>query len=108
MGFNDIMKGSSEQLKLDFKELSDSLLDPNQIPIISGPLPSLDALVGFLLRDYCNTVGVTFDYFDTFWKPNTFNKEVGSTPIIYVPGSLHSIIRLRSDNDLSMTQAQLI
>jgi hypothetical protein len=27
VGFNDIMKGSSEGLKLDFKELIDSLLD---------------------------------------------------------------------------------
>jgi hypothetical protein len=30
VGFNDIMKGSSEQLKLDFKELIDSLLDTNK------------------------------------------------------------------------------
>ena len=31
VGFNDIMKGSSEQLKMDFKELIGSLLD-QQIP----------------------------------------------------------------------------
>jgi hypothetical protein len=36
VGFNDIMKGSSEQL--DFKELIDSLLDTNERPIISGLL----------------------------------------------------------------------
>ena len=35
----DIIKGSSEQLKLDFKEVIDSLLDTNKRPIISGPVP---------------------------------------------------------------------
>ena len=30
VGFNVIIKGSSEQLKLDFKELIDSLLDTNK------------------------------------------------------------------------------
>ena len=29
VGFNYIMKGNSEQLKLDFKELNDCLLDSN-------------------------------------------------------------------------------
>ena len=42
VGFNDIMKGSSDQVKLDFKELIDSLLDSNKRPIISGPVPSLN------------------------------------------------------------------
>ena len=42
VGFNDIMKGSSEKFKLDFKELIDSLLDTNKRPIISGPVPSLN------------------------------------------------------------------
>ena len=32
VGFNYIMKGSSEQLKLDFKELIDSLLVINKNP----------------------------------------------------------------------------
>jgi hypothetical protein len=41
VGSNDIMKGSSEQLKIDFKELIGSLLDTNKHPIISGPLPSI-------------------------------------------------------------------
>ena len=40
--FNDIMNGSSEHLKLDFKELIDSLLDTNIRPIISGPVTSLN------------------------------------------------------------------
>jgi hypothetical protein len=60
VGFNDIMKGSSEQLKLDIKELIDSLLDTNKIAIISGPIPSLNCgiehfsrfLLHNWLRDY--------------------------------------------------------
>jgi hypothetical protein len=42
VGFNDMMKGSSEQFKLDVKELIDSLLDTNRRPIISDPVPSLN------------------------------------------------------------------
>jgi lysophospholipase L1-like esterase len=90
VGFNDIMKGSSEQLKLDFKELIDSLLDTNKRPIISGPVSSLNrgierfSRIIFLhncLRDYCSSVGVSFvDNFDTFWKQNTFYKEDGIHP----------------------------
>jgi hypothetical protein len=86
VGFNDIMNGSAE-IKMDFKELIDSLLDTNQIPIISGRFSRILSLHNWL-RDYCNTVGVTFNFFDTFWKLNAFNKEVGSTPIICIPGSL--------------------
>uniref|UniRef100_A0A4W5JVW4 Uncharacterized protein n=1 Tax=Hucho hucho TaxID=62062 RepID=A0A4W5JVW4_9TELE len=65
----DIMKGSSEQLKLDFKELIDSLLDTNKIPIISGPVTSLNRGIEHFsrilslhnwLRDYCSSMGVTF------------------------------------------------
>jgi hypothetical protein len=39
VGFNDIMKGSSEQLKLDFKELIDSLLDTNKDPSYLALIP---------------------------------------------------------------------
>ena len=42
LGSNDIMMGSSEQLKMDFKELIGSLLDTNECHIISGPLPSIN------------------------------------------------------------------
>ena len=51
VGFNEFMKGSSEQLKLDFKELIDSLLDTKKILIVSGPMSSLalNALAGFFL-----------------------------------------------------------
>lgn len=76
VGFNYIMKGSSEQFKLDFKVLIDSLPDNNKRPIISGPVPSLNrGIEGFSrilslhnwLRDYCSSMGVTFvDNFDTF------------------------------------------
>ena len=66
MGFNDIMKGSSEQLKLDFKELIDSLLDTTKIHIL---VP--------------------------FGSKTRFIRRIGSTQIIWVPGSVHSIIRLR-------------
>jgi hypothetical protein len=38
VGFNDIMKGSSEQLRLDFKEVIDSLQDTKKIPIWPGTL----------------------------------------------------------------------
>jgi hypothetical protein len=37
VGSKDIIKGSSEQLKMDFKELIGSLLDTNKRPILSGP-----------------------------------------------------------------------
>ena len=66
VGFNDI---SSEQLKLDFKELIDSLLDTIKRPIISGPVSSLNRGIEHFsrilslhncLRDYCSSVGVTF------------------------------------------------
>ena len=90
MGFNDIMEGSSEQLKLVFKELIDSLLDTNKRPIISGPVPSLNRGIECFsmilslhnwLCDYCSSMGVTFvDNFDTFWKQNTFYKEDGIHP----------------------------
>ena len=40
VGSNVIIKGSSEQLNLDFKELIDFLLDTNKRSIISGPVPS--------------------------------------------------------------------
>jgi hypothetical protein len=95
VGFSDIMKCSAEQLKLDFKELINSLLDTNKTPIISGLVPSLNRGILSLhnwLRDYCSSMGVTFvDNFNTFWKQNTFYKEDG---IIWGPGSFHSIIRL--------------
>ena len=116
-GFNDIMKGSSEWLKLDFKGLIDSLLDINKIPIISVPVPSLNRGIECFntiislhnwLRDYCSSMGVTFvDNFDTFWKQNTFIRRPKSTRIVRVPGSFHSIKRMCWDNDSSMTQAQL-
>ena len=90
LGFNDIMKGRSEQLKLDFKELIDSLLATNKSLIISGLVPSLNrGIEGFSrilslhnwLCDYCSLMGVTFvDNFDTFWKQNTFYKEDGIQP----------------------------
>ena len=69
VGFNDIMKGSSEKLKLDFKELIDSLLKTNKRPIIFGPLPSLNCGIEHFsrilsfhnwLRDYCSSMCVTF------------------------------------------------
>jgi hypothetical protein len=85
VGFNEIMKSSSEQLKLDFKELNDSVLDANKIPIISGPVPTLNRGIEHFskilylhnwLRDYCSSMDVTFvDDFDTSWKQNTLNKE---------------------------------
>jgi hypothetical protein len=49
VGFNDIMNGSAE-IKMDFKELIDSLLDTNQIPIISGPVPVVEILNKICLR----------------------------------------------------------
>jgi hypothetical protein len=79
VSFNDIMKGSSEQLKLDFKELIDSLLDTNKRPIISGPVSSLNRGIKRFSRilslhnwqrDYCSTMGVN----------NTFYKEDGIHP----------------------------
>jgi hypothetical protein len=82
VGFNDIMKGSSEQLKIDFKEQIGSLLDTNKHPIICGPLPSLNRGIERFsrlftlhnwLRDYCSFVGVTFiDNFDSFWKQSSY------------------------------------
>uniref|UniRef100_A0A674BQH6 SGNH hydrolase-type esterase domain-containing protein n=1 Tax=Salmo trutta TaxID=8032 RepID=A0A674BQH6_SALTR len=82
LGSNDIMKGSSEKLKMDFKEMIGSLLDTNKRPIISDPLPSLNRgrLVALhnWLRDYCSSVGVTFiDNFDIFWKKSLNYKEDG-------------------------------
>jgi hypothetical protein len=78
VAFNDIMKGSSEQLKLDFKELINSLLNTNKIPIISGPVPSLNRgierfskIVFFFTTGYyyCSSMGETLvDNFDTFWE----------------------------------------
>jgi hypothetical protein len=41
VGFNGIMMGSYEQLKLDFKKLIDALLNTNKRPIISVPVSSL-------------------------------------------------------------------
>ena len=84
------MKDSSEQLKMDFKDLSWSLLVTNKHPIIYGPVPSLNrgierfskllALHNWL-RDYCSSVDVTFiDNFDTFWKQSLFYKEYGIHP----------------------------
>jgi hypothetical protein len=87
VGFNDIMKGSSEHLKLDFKELIDSLLDTNKRPIISGPVSSLNRGIERFSRilsphnwlcDYCSSMGVTFvGNFDTFGKQHMFYKEDG-------------------------------
>jgi hypothetical protein len=85
VGFNDIMKGSSEQLKL-----IDSLIVTNKRPIISGPVPSLNCGIEHFssilslhnwLHDYCTSMGVTFiDNFEHFWKQNTFYKEDGMHP----------------------------
>jgi hypothetical protein len=92
VGFNDIMKGCSEWLKLDFKELIDSLLDINKRPIISVSMPSLNRGIECFstiislhnwLRDCCSSMGVTFvDNFDTFWKQNTFIRRPKSTQIV--------------------------
>ena len=87
VGFKDIMKGSSEQLKMYFKELIGSLLDTHKCPIISVPLPSLNRGIERFSRlsalhnwlpDYYSSVGVTFiDNSDTFWKQSSFYKEDG-------------------------------
>ena len=102
--FNDIMKGSAQQLKMHFKEVIGSLLDTNKRPIISGPLSTLNR--GFehfsrllalhnWLHDYWSSVAViSIDNFDTFWKQSLFIRRMGSTQIMWVPGSFHSIIRL--------------
>jgi hypothetical protein len=44
------MKGSSEQLKMDFKELIGSLLGTTKRPIISGHVPSLNYCLECLRR----------------------------------------------------------
>ena len=98
VGSNDIMKGSSEQPKMDFKELIGSLLDSNKHPIISGPLPSLNcgierfsrllSLLNWLL-DYCSFLGVTIiDNFDTIWNQSLYSKKDG----IHHPNHLGSWI----------------
>ena len=84
------MKGSSEQLKMEFKELIGSQLDTNKRPVISGPVPSLNRGIERFRRllslhnwlpDYCSSVGVTFiDPFDTFWKQSSFYKEDETHP----------------------------
>ena len=50
VGTNVIMMGSSEQLKMDFKELIRSLLDTNKCPITSGPVPSLNHGIEHFIR----------------------------------------------------------
>ena len=85
VGFNDIIKGSSEKLKLDIKELIDSLLNTNKRHILSGLLPSLNRGIEHCLRilsphswlrDYCSSMGVTFvDNFDNICKQNMLYKE---------------------------------
>ena len=74
-------------------------------PILSSPMPSLNHGIECVSRiislhnwlcDYCSSMGVTFvDNFATFWKQNTFIRRMGFTQIICIPGSFHSIIRLR-------------
>jgi hypothetical protein len=102
VGFND-MKGSSEHLKTDFKELIGSLLYTNKSPIISVPLPSLNVTLNSSTDVYPSITGyqtiaaLWVKHLLTMLMPSgnkgCFIRRMGSTQITWVPGSFHSIIR---------------